>query len=431
MKPTSGNFFTYNRTNLTKKQKQSIAFVHVQSEEEDGLHNQKTYNSESSSRWLLYSFPKWYLDISYFLCITPFRLKLTRGEDDNLPHFVVRRWWPQVIGCFVFYILTVLFLIFYIRSSNLGDMNDPSLYFKLIYKLVLFVSILYNMKQLCLDCEQYARVLNFLFYSKRNGLPVPEKKTSFKIWATVALISTLYVLNGVTMWLEIRIPFSSTTAQRLSNATMTTSKTWAEWWGQQVQMGRMMLFLSETDSSVAESVLGVAFLLPMIYGNFFLFLENVWSLIVAVTLWIPIRSMIRSRRLHEEYGMDMSSGCFVYEFQKVVDKNEASPTPSWKNIVREYESAKRLAKLLNQVVSARLAFYFLRSMITNAFKLDDARDWKAVIDTMILYFFSFTVLLLGADSAFKVLLSLAVNDYIIKCEICGGNLRLFLKFKGQ
>lgn len=195
-------------------------------------------------KWL-FLVPRGYLNLSYFLCISPFRLILRsckfQGTGEG-HEYLVQRWLPQTIFCLINTLLIILCLVGDLRSLNLGNLKNPSLYFKVMYKILVPISLIIHVKQMWLNQSYVVHVANFILHAKRNSLPFTEKKVILKIWGVMTIYLLIYFGYGVMgVFSTHHKPFIESSKEALG---------WRIWWMEMVQYGRLLLFLQKLEWDV-------------------------------------------------------------------------------------------------------------------------------------------------------------------------------------
>lgn len=152
------------------------------------------------------SFLKNFIDLTFFLCVCPFRIKSSRYKNANEKWdfvFVARSFWLHKIGCAI---LSSLGLIWLTRRAwdempSLQNASRPGIYFEVVWGAVDILQTAVILKFFWFDQHNLLRILNFLI-SEESGLARVNEADFFSrvavscLFFPYVLISILGFMSG-------------------------------------------------------------------------------------------------------------------------------------------------------------------------------------------------------------------------------------------
>lgn len=336
----------------------------------------------------LFLVPKLYLDLLYFVCISPIKLTLTESNPSN--HFP--RFCYKLGGNFfqrILYYLIILLIFINILSENLssslGNQRNPYLYFKALYKFMLFPALIIQISLFCFHPNSIVLVANFILHSAPNSLPIPERKCLQKVWIITSIYILIYLGNGIG-----NVFVSS------SKLALNHTQTYSGW---EVGKGGALAFAEGLNDTVLESILGAAGFLGMFYTKLLTLTENVFLTSLVISLWLPTYTFVS--RLPQTSPPVPG---YLFDFRKgKAEQTQVTLDPdSWKNIQEEYKSIKQLSILINQAIATRLASHILRNMLFNAINFVAGMSWRVLFSTFVSFSIPALNVLIAADIPRKV-----------------------------
>lgn len=181
------------------------------------------------------------LDASYFLCICPFRVSINRGENGRIKA-VSTTWAPQHIMCTSLTILGLFWIIGDLRTALPTNLQNPSLYFRMLLKFDVSISKFLLLKMFWFNRPDIVNIFNFV----ANSIVLPvfiESRKFFTEKIIAILICSLYTGNALIEVITGYYTGSSLGGVRHSQWNVR----W--WWGAMIEAGRFNYFLDTFNPS--------------------------------------------------------------------------------------------------------------------------------------------------------------------------------------
>lgn len=189
------------------------------------------------------------IDFNYFFCLGPFRVVKHRDFHSST-RVVAQRSWPQTILCVGVTFLGFFWIISDFRTALPSDLNNPSLYFRMLLKVDVSLSKFMFFKMLWCDQQEIVDMFTFIFNRDKNILPGFMGNISrFVSRKFVAVfIGLLYMGNAMIEVITGHYTGSSLGGVRHSQWNI------AWWWDSMIDAGEYNFFLDDIMPSPARNV---------------------------------------------------------------------------------------------------------------------------------------------------------------------------------
>lgn len=189
------------------------------------------------------------INFSFFLCLSPFYLKVTTTLGNDMPKVTVsaKSWLPQKITCALLTILDLLWMIQFVRKSFPANPKNPSHHINMVTTLISQLFKCVMLKKLWANKKDFAKIANYILTSR---IPVLQSGWLVK-FGNVLIYSLLvmYTILGLMYidWVGGFTEFSVTEAARPTIGS--------NWWSGMVASGKHNFFLNNSTSIAAPTML--------------------------------------------------------------------------------------------------------------------------------------------------------------------------------
>lgn len=200
---------------------------------------------------------KVYFDFTYYLGLSPFRLKFQRGQ------YIAYSWLPQKLISSLYPILVLFWLIRGVRLRIPTKANsNPNAFLNLSF--VVFAAFARSMalKKYWLNGKDFARICTYIH--EHGGLYCPKNcsKISIKnqIFAWIAILTGIFLS---VVLVQVSLGFGVHSG---AGGALNSSGIWDTAWGKMVQAGRYNFFLddiiapvnaSQTEFEATDHIIGI------------------------------------------------------------------------------------------------------------------------------------------------------------------------------
>ncbi|CAL8086588.1 unnamed protein product [Orchesella dallaii] len=345
-----------------------------------------------------------YFFFSYYLCLTPFRLKKTisPGKSDR-PYFEIHEFLPQKIICgFANLLAMVRYSVELRRYIQDVRRDNPVSFFKLFEGCSGLV-----FKTIILRCfwtkqKRFLRVVRFL----DNEYIVPYNNLKMESIPTIACLCTFYLIIGFVRMI--------TGSGFLLPSSLTLS-----WWGRRlVAEARYSFFLSneshldQAPSSDEISTLdgflavitGFTFQCRFIAGYF----VDVGILLCVLTLWAPVSGFTGNikkqiSRKEEEIGDDGEYNNSESTVKRLhVHQNDDEDDEI---VLKQYKALKQLTQLISEANGANILPFISEAVFGYAIYFEEVlitKDFSHRLIFLCFYFCAVSILVFSADVCRKM-----------------------------
>lgn len=342
--------------------------------------------SESTSIPLT-SFIKIYFDATYFLCISPFHLRLNRLQ--MTPLYSATSWWLQKVACGVLTLLACLWMIREVRLSIPGDAQNPVAHFRFVMAILNCVFKLIIIKLFWTGQGEIVKLVNFIL-ENNLGCDVhhgrkffTEKRGAFAL----ILIYTGMALGSVATWTEIY-------KKDLYQFELT--------WRGLMDAGRINIFLPQ-DFSDASDIISIGFgilaAIEFYQRTIFGLYSDLFILMVVLTLHMAAKSLALSLPRNED-ETSVASG--------LSSKNKPCLMRRWLAVKGQFKALKRLSRMINKIVGTNItcmisyAILFSATSLDTVFITEGAQNYFRVMKAIFLYLDLLSVFLVSANTCHQV-----------------------------
>lgn len=328
-------------------------------------------------------FLKFYLDWAYYLCLSPFKLKV-----NSLGQFYPHTWLPQTLLSAAFSVLGYFWIIRDIRLSIPTEPTNPSLYFLMILIFMFFCILTLTTKQLWMNQSEITNIVNFIAETKLSSST--ENHGLMKFAALIACF--VYTGNGL----------AATVAGEHSgpSCNVTTSGSDPQrWWQAIVTSGRYNFFMEhhhqyssswQLDSSqeqvltIQDGLIGV--LAAIGFLNRRLFVAYCDLLLLMATLSLSVTARAFASTLTEN-----GSG-----------STTATRKLSWPEVRQNYNLLKEMANKINNLLGTNVTLFLVKSILYYAIGFKKVHSWTSLCFVMTYFAGASFGLIITADICHQV-----------------------------
>lgn len=314
---------------------------------------------------------KIFLDFTYFLCISPFRLEHVSSKSSSVislessaNKYFNKSWLPQKILCLVTTFLGIFWILRDIRSTNPFRYDrrikspSPFMYFRVAFNILNGIVKLITVKHLWRNSNDILAVANYAASVEKKyswNFHAPRKRLIIFLSALNMIFALVTCISGLGLDLS----------RNHSKCANSTIEGFFELWViKLVDTAKYSLFLDSYNLHEypwGVTIITVIGAIGYIQRRILAISADYLILITTLTLWVPARSfavsLTESHRSSWKVCRDKQlSTLGVLNYIQVQD---------------HFDSIKILSNLINSTFSHKVTFYLLRIVVYYSTSLDD------------------------------------------------------------